>query len=273
MIRSFRRSPSINTQDSNGYTPLHHACLNGHLEIVMVLLAANVTVDMVDIRGSTPLYLAAWSGHYDIVKLLLQHPLQPANANSCTIENETPLHAAAQNGYSDIVAMLLSYGADPTTHNNGFQTALDLAAIYGRTDVVQTIIRNNPELLQPFRLCDDHTILRRNGNTSPYTTSPVKRIFTHTCLHLAARNGHVDVVQTILKAGVDPNVLTNAGTALHEAVLAGQKSVVCSLLKAGVDPYALDGQGRNVWDIFKCYPRHVIAEIAALINGRFLLRT
>uniref|UniRef100_A0A1B0G5D3 Uncharacterized protein n=1 Tax=Glossina morsitans morsitans TaxID=37546 RepID=A0A1B0G5D3_GLOMM len=74
-LSSFRRSPSINDQDINGYSPLHHACLNGHYEIV-----------------PTPLYLASWAGHYEIVKLLLSpHPVRPANPNAQTIHNETPL--------------------------------------------------------------------------------------------------------------------------------------------------------------------------------------
>uniref|UniRef100_A0A1A9W3M3 Uncharacterized protein n=1 Tax=Glossina brevipalpis TaxID=37001 RepID=A0A1A9W3M3_9MUSC len=55
------RSPSINGQDVNGYTPLHHACLNGHYEIVRLLMIHDAAIDVNDIRGSTPLYLASWT--------------------------------------------------------------------------------------------------------------------------------------------------------------------------------------------------------------------
>ncbi|KFM81830.1 Ankyrin repeat and sterile alpha motif domain-containing protein 1B, partial [Stegodyphus mimosarum] len=38
-LASLRRGPGPNIQDSNGYTPLHHACLNGHKDIVVMLLS------------------------------------------------------------------------------------------------------------------------------------------------------------------------------------------------------------------------------------------
>uniref|UniRef100_A0A1B0G849 Uncharacterized protein n=1 Tax=Glossina morsitans morsitans TaxID=37546 RepID=A0A1B0G849_GLOMM len=101
-----------------------------------------------------------------------------------------------------------------------------------------------------------------NGHATPY-----KYIFTHTCLHVAARNGHKKVVEALLAAGISVNLLTHNGTALHEAALCGKKSVVYTLLKAGVDPAAVDGQGRSALDILKDYPPHVTYEIASIING------
>ncbi|XP_017476126.1 PREDICTED: ankyrin repeat and SAM domain-containing protein 1A-like [Rhagoletis zephyria] len=130
--KCFRRSPCINSQDVNGYTPLHHACLNGHINNVRLLLAHNAVPDMPDIRGSTPLYLAAWAGHDEIIKQLLLQPPKAANQNMQTIDNETPLHCAAQHGQNTVLAILLAYDADPTVRNNSFQTALDLAAQFGR---------------------------------------------------------------------------------------------------------------------------------------------
>ncbi|XP_075148146.1 ankyrin repeat and sterile alpha motif domain-containing protein 1B isoform X2 [Haematobia irritans] len=264
-LSSFRRSPSINGQDVNGYTPLHHACLNGHTEIVRLLLAHDAAIDVPDIRGSTPLYLASWAGHQEIVKMLLMHPLRPANPNAQTSENETALHCAAQHGHNAVVAILLAYGADPTIRNNSFQTALDLASHYGRLQVVQILIRTHPELIEPFRVYDEMQAIE-NGHSPPYTITPTKHIYTHSCLHLAARNGHKKVVETLLAAGVDVNILTNSGSALHEAALCGKKSVVCTLLRSGIDPYAVDGNGRTALDILKDYPPHVTYEIVTIIN-------
>ncbi|XP_030369851.1 ankyrin repeat and sterile alpha motif domain-containing protein 1B isoform X2 [Scaptodrosophila lebanonensis] len=250
-LSSFRRSPSINCQDVNGYTSLHHACLNGHSSIVRLLLAHNAQLDVPDIRGSTPLFLASWAGHQDIVKMLLMHSPNPANPNAQTIENETPLHSGAQHGHNAVVAILLSYGADPTIRNNSFQTALDLAAQFGRLQVVQALLRLNPELIALYRRC--------KGDEMP-------KMFTHTCLHLASRNGHKKVVETLLAAGVDVNILTNAGSALHEAALCGKKSVVITLLNAGIDVYATDGNGRTALEILAEYPPHVTYDIVAVIK-------
>ncbi|KAH8383511.1 hypothetical protein KR009_009014 [Drosophila setifemur] len=258
-LSSFRRSASINCQDMNGYTSLHHACLNGHSSIVRLLLSHHALLDVPDIRGSTPLFLAAWAGHQDIVKMLLMHSPTGANPNAQTIENETPLHSGAQHGHNAVVAILLSYGADPAIRNNSFQTALDLAAQFGRLQVVQTLLRVYPDLIIQYKRPDD-------DNHELLGYSPTKHIFTHTCLHLASRNGHKKVVETLLAAGVDVNILTNAGSALHEAALCGKKSVVVTLLKAGIYVYATDGNGRTALDILSDYPPHVTYDIVGVIN-------
>ncbi|ALC46779.1 CG11168, partial [Drosophila busckii] len=265
-LSSFRRSPNLNCQDVNGYTALHHACLNGHSSIVRLLLAHHAQVDVPDIRGSTPLFLASWAGHQDIVKMLLFQSHTPANPNAQTIENETALHSGAQHGHNAVVAILLSYGADPSIRNNSFQTALDLAAQFGRLQVVQTLLRADPDLITPYRRYEEDNLSEKLGYATQYATTPTKHIFTHTCLHLASRNGHKKVVETLLAAGVDVNILTHAGSALHEAALCGKKSVVVALLKAGIDVHATDHNGRTALEILSDYPPHVTYDIVAVIN-------
>ncbi|XP_017874740.1 PREDICTED: ankyrin repeat and sterile alpha motif domain-containing protein 1B isoform X1 [Drosophila arizonae] len=265
-LSSFRRSLNINCQDVNGYTSLHHACLNGHSAVVRLLLAHNAEVDVPDIRGTTPLFLASWAGYQDIVKMLLFHSCKPANPNAQTIDNETPLHSSAQHGHTNVVAILLSYGADPTIRNNSFQTALDLAAQFGRLQAVQTLLRVEPDLIAPYRRHDEDEVAEMLGYSHQYSPTPTKHIFTHTCLHLASRNGHKKVVETLLAAGVDVNILTNAGSALHEAALCGKKSVVVTLLRAGIDVHATDGNGRTALELLSDYPPHVTYEIAAIIK-------
>ena len=76
--------------------------------------------------------------------------------------------------------MLLEELTDPTMRNNKFETPLDLAALYGRLEVVKMLLNAHPNLL--------------GCNTKK-----------HTPLHLAARNGHRAVVQVLLEAGMDSN--------------------------------------------------------------------
>lgn len=79
-----------------------------------------------------------------------------------------------------MVKVLLEELTDPTMRNNKFETPLDLAALYGRLEVVKMLLNAHPNLL--------------SCNTKK-----------HTPLHLAARNGHRAVVQVLLDAGMDSN--------------------------------------------------------------------
>ena len=54
-----------------GWTALHYASINGHLQIVSLLLDHEAYIDALSPNGTTPLMLAARAGHIHVVKLLL----------------------------------------------------------------------------------------------------------------------------------------------------------------------------------------------------------
>jgi ankyrin repeat protein len=51
-------------QDSTGFTALHFACQEGHIESVKTLLENNANIDIVDISGNTPAWITImnWRG-------------------------------------------------------------------------------------------------------------------------------------------------------------------------------------------------------------------
>ncbi|KAI3357529.1 hypothetical protein L3Q82_015947 [Scortum barcoo] len=258
------RGPNVNCVDSTGYSPLHHAALNGHSEVVEALLRNEALTNIADNKGCYPLHLAAWKGDEHIVKLLIhQGPSHPKINEQSSVDhkefkrcgpfdpyinaknndNETPLHCAAQYGHSQVVRLLLEELTDPTMRNNKFETPLDLAALYGRLEVVKLLLSAHPNLL--------------SCNTKK-----------HTPLHLASRNGHLSVVvEVLLDAGMDINYETEKGSALHEAALFGKTDVVQKLLSAGIDVNILDQKGLTALDTVKDMPSQKSKQIAALILG------
>ncbi|XP_021485771.1 ankyrin repeat and SAM domain-containing protein 1A isoform X2 [Meriones unguiculatus] len=261
-LLSMWRGPNVNCVDSTGYTPLHHAALNGHRDVVEVLLRNDALTNVADSKGCYPLHLAAWKGDAQIVRLLIRQgpshtrvneqnaleikdlkkygPFDPY-INAKNNDNETALHCAAQYGHTEVVKALLEELTDPTMRNNKFETPLDLAALYGRLEVVKLLLSAHPNLLS----CSTRK---------------------HTPLHLAARNGHKAVVQVLLDAGMDSNYQTEMGSALHEAALFGKTDVVQILLAAGIDVNIKDNRGLTALDTVRDLPSQKSQQIAALIE-------
>merc|ERR1711998_375065 len=66
----------------------------------------------------------------------------------------------------------------------------------------------------------------------------------NTCIHLAAQNGHLDIVKDLLSMKVDPNKKNNGGqTAMHMAKAYDYNEVYDALIAAGGDPNITNGAG------------------------------
>ncbi|XP_034425787.1 caskin-2-like isoform X3 [Hippoglossus hippoglossus] len=221
---------NINYQDSDGFSALHHAALTGTTELLSLLLEAQATVDIKDINGMRPLHYAAWQGKADSVLLLLR---ANASVNSSSHDGQIPLHLSAQYGHYEVSEMLLQHQSNPCMTNKAKKTPLDLACEFGRLKVTQLLLSSNMVT----------ALLEGDGGLdsldSPSTTP----------LHLAARNGHKDIIKLLLKAGIDINRSTKAGTSLHEAALYGKTEVVRLLLDAGINVNMRNTYNQTALDI------------------------
>lgn len=86
----------VDVQNSYGNTPLHIACLNGHLNICQELVDAHANLEATNFRGQTPLHIAAASTHgVDCLMFLLR---QNVDLNKQSLDGRTPLHMTAIHG-------------------------------------------------------------------------------------------------------------------------------------------------------------------------------
>lgn len=92
----------------NSQTPLSYAIDKNHTEIVKILLDNKAKVSN-EPKGSTPLVSACAGGNTEIVQMLIAHGV---DVNVPAGENFTPLFAATVSGKLEIVKILVDAGAD-----------------------------------------------------------------------------------------------------------------------------------------------------------------
>ncbi|MGP8200312.1 MAG: ankyrin repeat domain-containing protein [Limisphaerales bacterium] len=144
------------SKDNDGWTPLHFAAANGHMEVVELLLANKAEVNAEASNGWTPLRLATLRGHKDIAELLRKYGSQdtvttvatstdaPATTTATT---DTTIHDAAKNGDLEKVKGLLKANPDlVSSKDDDGMTALHLAAMKGHKDVVELLLTNKADV-------------------------------------------------------------------------------------------------------------------------------
>jgi ankyrin repeat protein len=172
--------------DKYGWTALHWAAMNGHKDVVTLLLDRdpNMVAAKDKNYGRTPLHLAVMKGmkgHEDVVALLLDRMDPNMVAAKDWFGVRTALHYAALNGRRDAVALLLERNLNMVTAEDDLrQTVLHCAAMRGHKDVVALLLdRIDPSMVA----AKDDKYLGR------------------TALEWAVMKGHKDVVALLEKWG------------------------------------------------------------------------
>ena len=137
----------VNAKDHEDQTVLHHACTNGHLNIVRLLLRERADCYLADNRGWTALHCAAVEGHLDIVVELCMH--RHIDVTATNDDENTPLHYLARIPYvplmDKILAMFLAGGADVNALNTNLETPLHMAVWKNNLGMVSLLLRNGAD--------------------------------------------------------------------------------------------------------------------------------
>ncbi|CAM9980226.1 unnamed protein product, partial [Ectocarpus sp. 8 AP-2014] len=154
------------------------------------------------------LHLALRAGQDALARELLRlgAPTKAKDTNG-----DTPLHLAAASGLSDVVSLLLPDGAEVDVLDSKGRTPIHLSAERGSLFAVQALLAagGDPSL--------------RYGKDKAFSA-----------LGLAARGGHVEVMQALIRHGVDVNAPdSNGRTALHSAAIGDAVGAIEALIEAG----------------------------------------
>jgi len=104
--------------DIAGYTPLHKASYNRHLDIVQLLIENGADVNARDENGKTPLHIASGNGRLETVQILIENEAgvnaMEDKAYKMTVllgEKWTALDFAEYKRAKKVIELLKQYGA------------------------------------------------------------------------------------------------------------------------------------------------------------------
>jgi ankyrin repeat protein len=221
---------NINIKNTDGFTPLYWAAVDGDREVLDLILARGNYADTIHLR--------ACKGDVERVKALIEEgtAVDARDESGCT-----PLHWAACGDSPAVGDYLITKGADVNATDNlrltplmwahgppmmklliakgadlhaksertGGRTRLQMACVAGETDIVNLLLSAGEDV----NLKDE-----RGGSL----------------LAIAAWLGHTNVVELLIAKGADINVTDNEGrTPLKVARQQGQTGVVSLLLRHG----------------------------------------
>jgi ankyrin repeat protein/L-ascorbate metabolism protein UlaG (beta-lactamase superfamily) len=238
-------------KDERNDTPLHLAAVNGHTEVVRVLLDSGVPTWIGDNEESSALDVASVGGHVDVVELLIE---RGANVKRHDLNGMTALHFAAYNGQVDVARILLDHGADPTYQTRSGSTPLHGAAYDGSIPVIELLLDRGAD---PSIRNDALYTPVLSAAAGPADRDAVELLIERgadvhdrnhqgeTSLMMATRAGKLDVAELLLEQGVSVNAFVDGGhaTALHTAAQAGSVAVIELLVEHGADVNATGGFG------------------------------
>ena len=156
-----------------------------------------------------------------------------------------PLHFAVRMNRPEMVALLLELGADPAaTDGSGVTPAVYAAAPNVDRQVIEALARHSEmDVFSALALGDEATAARLIGEDPSIIESGGSSMGV---LHLMAKRGDARAVKWLLDRGANPNALWNhwdaAVTPLHLAASQGHADIVDLLLASGADSSIRDSK-------------------------------
>jgi ankyrin repeat protein len=253
---------NLNTQNEAGESPLLEAIYGGgHFEVVKSLVDAGADLSLKKENGYAPLIGTGEEGHARIAEFLLE---QGANPNIQEDKGLTALWLAAQNGHREVISVLLEAGADPslagkTGTNVAGMTPLWVASDRGHSGIVKDLVTagadpnrsdsngNTPLMEATEDISPQTTVVLLKNGARPRQLGRERK---HSAMVSSAIAGDKEAVQTLIDAGVDPNITSPdyGSTAFTSVIQRNRKSesdileATNTLLECGADPNVKDDE-------------------------------
>jgi ankyrin repeat protein len=231
----------INAFDKHGRAAIHYAVRGRHVVVIEALLKAGCNPDIQDQDGATPLILASQNGQVEAARVLIEkganleladkkgwrpfdYTVDKGNNEAAAVLRthcaQHSLHFLAQKGMTDKVAAAVAAGRDINACNSNMETPLMLAVKCDRVETALVLVQMGAS----------REVVDNRGRTAVH--------------YAATREGHVGVVEALLKAGCNPDIQDeDCATPLILASQNGHVKAVRVLIEKGALIEAVDEDG------------------------------
>jgi ankyrin repeat protein len=236
-------APQIDARGNYQPATLAEAALLGNRTAVENFLALGVDPNEPEADGTTPLMRAVHGQMPEIAQLLIDASADVGKANYYGV---TALYVAARAGDAVATRMLLAAGADANAALPAGETVLMTAVKTGSTAVVRALLTGGVEGVSLTAIGEARAAARvaeAAGYAAPVNPTIAtnyadvnarERWYGRTALMVAAAEGHAEVVELLIEAGSDVNLLDEEGaSALTLARSYGNLDVAATLVNAG----------------------------------------
>ena len=215
----------LNDNDFMEENPLHIAARVGNLKDIGSILKGFIAKDeyaqLLKVKNDyeeSPFHIATKSGNIELMSQIINS--FPESVYQLAKDGNTASHLAAKYNQPDSLRLLLEKNLELTPFNAHFKTPLDCAAEAGSTECIKILISSG------------HSLIRTSNSSNSNEVNESKTL-PNNPLHLAAKNGHHDIVKILLDEGADVTGRDCEGkTAMQLALENDRRSVVESILSS-----------------------------------------
>lgn len=232
--------------------PLWSACQNGLTDIVSKLLENGADPNIASPNGDTPIVIAVKTGQEQIVLQLMSHTkLKPASLveafeasyklDDSAIKNHlakvaapkaankdgnTRLHIAVKSGDTETIKTLLDAGHDTDLVNDSVETPLQIAIRKEFNAAIRLLVEKNANPLYTQGInsavvqalwSDDDTAIELLLPAIKNHAKPEQAWFANAVDIMGAMQYKRDVIQRLVKAGIDKNYRNEEGKSIFDS--------------------------------------------------------
>jgi len=220
---SVETAVDIQGQRPRLFSCLHLAAYYGHTELVRLYLDTGMDVNHLNGKKDTALLWAARWGHNESVTLLLNRGADTEVKND---KGSTALYWAIRYEFPKTVALLLQKGnANPnTTRKLGLVAPIVIAAAYGNVEIMSLLLQHKDI---------DINVKIRGGEMA---------------VHHAAKEGWTQILDMLIKRGAKFDEQDETGdTPLLLAAKCGHYDIVQNLIRNGANVNHRNYEGHDAW--------------------------